>query len=225
MAKTDAQSEGSSMTAAAHHACRIGFVLAFFVIVGGFLSVAYADPTPQGLTQQRDKQKDVRFDTDHVVRRTGTMLRVLDYYKLDRSAEKRLLDEVAGTLAGLSKEQMADVIARLEKATRISNQKEVLTEVDRAYDQHREILLRLKELLSRYEAVKTLDQAAERLGKAATTQLEMHLQTTQYIQDYRDAAQPQRRNAERRSRQVVMTEVQHEADEQRDLQKDVNQTL
>jgi hypothetical protein len=213
------------MTATPHNACGIGFVLAFFLIVGGFLSIAYADSSPQGLTQQRDKQKDVRSDTDHVVRRTGTMLRVLDYYKLDRSAEKRLLDEVAGTLAGLSKEQMADVIARLEKATRISNQKEVLTEVDRAYDQHREILIRLKELLSRYEAVKTLDQAAERLGKAATTQLEMHLQTTQHIQDYRDAAQPQRRNVERRSRQAVMTEVQHEADEQRDLQKDVNQTL
>ena len=60
------------------------------------LSLAHADPTPQGLTRQRDKQKDVRSDTDHVVRRTGTMLRVLDYYKLDRSAEKRLLDEVAG---------------------------------------------------------------------------------------------------------------------------------
>ena len=85
------------------------------------ISIAQADPEKQELSRQRDKQKDVRSDTDHVVRRTGTMLRVLDYYKLDKSAERRLLDEVAATLAGLSKEQMAEVIARLEKAGRLTD--------------------------------------------------------------------------------------------------------
>src|SRR5438270_1684107 len=158
MVKRDSLEE-SSMTATPGMLGRIGFLLILATALGSLLAVAHADSTPQGLTRQRDKQKDVRSDTDHAVRRTGTMLRVLDYYKLDRSAEKRLLDEVAGTLAGLSKEQMADVIARLEKAAKVSDQKQVLTEVDRAYDQHREILVRLRELLSRYEAVNTLDQA------------------------------------------------------------------
>src|SRR5229473_6911844 len=135
MVKPPIPFQGVTMTGAMHWTSWIGVVLTLAATAWLGASVQ-GEPEIQDLARQRDKQKDIRADTDHVVRRTGTMLRVLDYYKLDRSAEKRLLDEVAGTLAGLSKEQMADVIARLEKATRISNQKEVLTEVDRAYDQH-----------------------------------------------------------------------------------------
>ena len=62
------------------------------------------------------QERQVKDDTDRVVRRIGTMLRVLDYYQLDQAAEKQLLAEAGGTLQGLSKDQMAAVIERLDAA-------------------------------------------------------------------------------------------------------------
>src|SRR5437588_3703426 len=119
MAMMDGSFEEFSMTGTRRNIHWIYYGLAAAVVAGFLLQAVRADPDKQDLARQRDKQKDVRSDTDHVTRRTSTMLRVLDYYKLDRSAEKRLLDEVASTLAGLSKEQMAEVIARLEKAAKV----------------------------------------------------------------------------------------------------------
>ena len=153
------------------------------------------------------------------------MLRVLDYYKLDRSAEKRLLDEVAGTLAGLSKEQMAEVIARLEKAAKVNNDKKAQPEVDAAYDRHREVLDRLRQLLKRYEAVKNLEQAAERLDRASKAETGLQLQSSKLLQQWRAQQEGQKRNIERRSQRALMSEVQHQADEQSDLQKEVARTL
>src|SRR5205823_4845438 len=76
------------------------------------------DPAAADLTTQREKQKQIQAQTDRMVRRVGTMLRVLDYYELDKSAQKELLAEVATTLDGLSREQMADIVARLDAAVK-----------------------------------------------------------------------------------------------------------
>src|SRR5687768_10711988 len=83
---------------------------------------AWVALTPDGrsaddreLADQKDKQKQIQSDTDRLVRRIETMIRVYEYNRLD-SSNKELLEQVAGVLSGLSKEQMAALIAALEKA-------------------------------------------------------------------------------------------------------------
>ena len=122
-----------------------------------------------------------------MVRRLGTMLRVLDYYQVDKASERKMMEEMAGVLAGLSQNQMAEVISRLETAGKTKDENAASQEVQEAYDRHREILDTLKALLARHDAVRNLDQAADRLDKIAKEQLELHLQTRALIKDAKDA--------------------------------------
>jgi hypothetical protein len=132
------------------------------------------DPTlPQQL------QKRVQAETDQTVRRINTMLRALSFHRLDTAEENRVLEEMAVSLAGLSREQMTDVLHRLEAASKISDAVKSKAEVEEAYTRHREILVALGRLLSRYDAVRSLDQAAERLEKLAGDELDIHLQALQ----------------------------------------------
>src|SRR4051812_4299423 len=62
--------------------------------------------TTAGLAEQKDRQKQIQAETDRLVRRIETMVRVLEYNRLDQLAQKQLLDEVGKALAGLSREQM-----------------------------------------------------------------------------------------------------------------------
>src|SRR5204862_480649 len=52
-----------------------------------------------------------------------------------------------------------------------------------AYARHREIMTSLRGLLSVYDAVKTVDQVAERIARSARDELELALQTTALIAD------------------------------------------
>ncbi|MBV9122823.1 MAG: hypothetical protein JO112_05670, partial [Planctomycetes bacterium] len=173
-----------------------------------------AAPT-QDLTRRQGQQKQVRETTDHLVRRVSTMLRVLDYYQLDRTAQGKLLDEVASTLSGLSKEQMQEVLARLEAAAKAPDGARQGKEMDAAYARHREILEQLRKLLARYEAVRNLDQAADQLEKSSRDQLELYVKTTQLAQFLQD---PGQRNEDKAARRM---EVPVLGDEQRDLHHDV----
>src|SRR4051812_25485616 len=65
------------------------------------------------LIRQQEQQKQVQADTDRMVRQMQTTLRVLQYYKLDKSQEKELLDEAVQPLGKLSANQMSEVITRL----------------------------------------------------------------------------------------------------------------
>ena len=85
------------------------------VAIGPALWAAEAKPD---IPAQQEKQKQVQAETDRLVRRLTTTLRVMAYYQLDKTEEKQLLDEVVTTLAGLSREQMTDVLARLDAAAR-----------------------------------------------------------------------------------------------------------
>ena len=58
------------------------------------------------LRDQQEKQRQVQAETDHVVRRITTMLRVMQFYEI-ASPEKKIMEEMSGTLAGLSRNQMA----------------------------------------------------------------------------------------------------------------------
>jgi len=203
---------GTHRTAGIGAGCGLAILLALVLPAG-------AGDARQPISNQQAKQRHVRQDTDHMVRRVSAMLRVLDYYRMDESSEKRILDEVAATLSGLSKEQMAEVIARLDKALKASDDKRSRQEVDEAYRQHRVILDRLRALLLRYEAIKNLDQAAARLEKASKDQLELHLRGGQLFQEWFETAEWQMPN--KRVRAEVMSDIRHEGDEQGDLRRDV----
>src|SRR5205809_1028020 len=82
------------------------------VVAGWLVQGARADSE----TDAARRQEAVKAETDQVVRRVGTMLGVLEYYRFDKAEEKKVLEEVAGTLNGLSREQMTEVIARLDSA-------------------------------------------------------------------------------------------------------------
>src|SRR5579884_3660143 len=94
------------------------------------------------LTAQGDRQKQIQAETDRLVRRVETMIRVLEYNRLDKSAEKQLLDQVAGTLAGLSREQMTRLIASLEKAGKAKGEART-AELQAAQERHEQIVLGL----------------------------------------------------------------------------------
>src|SRR3954453_9995736 len=68
-----------------------------------------------------ERQREIQAETDRLVRRVSTMLRVMEYHQLDKSAEKQMLDQITTTLAGLSREQMSAVIARLDAAAQEPN--------------------------------------------------------------------------------------------------------
>src|SRR3954470_1420267 len=73
---------------------------------------------PGGLLSRQEQQRQIQAETDRMVRRIGAMLRVMEYYHLDKSSEQEILREVASTLHGLSQEQMTDVIGKLEEAAK-----------------------------------------------------------------------------------------------------------
>src|SRR5205823_6890565 len=101
-------------------------------------------------------------------------------------AAKKPLNGVASTLSGLSRTQIAEVITRLEAAAAAKTEDQAGREMDAARERHKEILRSLKGLLSRYDAMKSLDQAAERLEKAATQQFDLSRQSARTLQDLED---------------------------------------
>ena len=214
---------GTSMARPRHgistHAGILAGLLLGFIILAP-LGEARPESRPPGATEreiayQQEQQRRVQADTDKTVRRLQTMLRVLAYHQLDAGEEKRVLEEIATTLSSLSQEQMNEVIARLEAAAKAPDPSRSQQEMDIAYRRHREILNTLKGLLARYEAIKTLGQAADRLDKAGQEQLDLHLRTTQLAREIA-------RNENRRQlTPAQQSAAQQLADRQADLQRDV----
>src|SRR5262249_29510439 len=140
----------------------------------------------------------------------------------DKNEEKQMMDEVVGTLSRLSREQMTEVLKRLDAAGKVADPNKSQKELDAAYARHREIVVSLKTLLGKYDAVKNLEQAAERLEKTAKMQLELHLHNRLMDQELdsptRQVYQLQVRG---RGPEPLGPRIQHLADEQSDLGRDV----
>ncbi|HWG43902.1 MAG TPA: DUF4175 family protein [Gemmataceae bacterium] len=180
-------------------------------LFGPALRAAEAVPD---LTTQEERQKQIQAETDRLVRRMETMIRVLQYNRLDKLAEKQLIDQVASTLNGLSREQMTHLIAALEKAGKAKGEARSQG-LKEAQDRHEQIVLGLKGLLARFDAVKSLDQAAERLDKMARDELDQHLQNVQLAWEDKNRPSPQR---DRESRQ----RADHLAGEQSFIHRDLS---
>lgn len=190
----------------------------------GLVSICSADQAREAA--QQEQQKQVQAETERAVLRMSTMLRALLYNQLDQAAETRLLAEAAQTLAGLSREQMAEVLTRLEAAARAPDEGRARQEVETAYARHREVVAALKGMLARYSAIKGLDQAAERLEKAAEEQLDLALKTTEAAHRFQlawDSAGNTFQDRQRRG--ITLNQVRRHADDQRDLRQDIAAVL
>src|SRR5262249_51522862 len=95
-----------------------------------------------------------------------------------------------------------------------------------AYERHREVIQTLKALLAKFDSVKTLDQAAERLEASAKEQLELHLKSAGMAAKVQDFASDR---VTTRERVDIIRSLQNDgqglADQQRDLRTDVANTL
>ncbi len=155
----------------------------FTALVGLVLLVPSLRAVEADLTEQEQRQKEVRAETDRLVRRLETILRILDHNHLQSSEEKQLLDRARKTLAGLSQEQMARALVALEAAQKAEGQTRV-ERIKEAEARHEEIVLVLKGLLAEYDAIKSAEQAAERLEKLARDQVDLYLQDLHLISSH-----------------------------------------
>src|SRR6516165_818507 len=189
------------------------------------LSLPGARGEEADLAVQKERQKQIQAETDQFVKKVGTMLRVLEYYQVNKAAEQKMLKEVAVALSGLSKDQMAKVIARLDAAAQAPDKNKSEQEIKEAYARHREIITTLKGLLAKYDAVKSLDQVAERLDKSAKIQLDMHLQNADIIKNIEDRQRPDldqsRRLAVFRKYPNLYLEQKRQGDGEADLLQEV----
>src|SRR5579862_2776494 len=94
----------------------LGFLSLNLIAVLALVSVR-AD-SDEDIALQEERQKQIQAETDSLVRRLGTMMRVLDYYQVDKASERKMMEEMTGVLSGLSQNQMTEVIARLESAAK-----------------------------------------------------------------------------------------------------------
>lgn len=179
-----------------------------------FVAMAWGEDK-NDLRQQQDQQRHVQSETDHTVRKLQTILRILSYHQVDAETEKKLFTEVTGTLSGLSKEQMSEIIQRLDAAAKAGDADQAQKESDAAYAKHREVLDTLQALLAKQQVIKSLDQAAEKLEKASKEQFDLSVRSHELAQPKLDP-----RNRPNSKRQMI-----DQADRQLDLQREVSSTF
>ncbi len=189
-------------------------------------------PAQDDASIQLEIQKRVKEETDLTVRRIHLMLRALAFHRLEGVEEAQVLKNISGELSKLSREQMREVLAKLEAAAKTPDDPKAAKDVDQAYARHREILDTLIKLLNRYDAVRSLEQASERLEKTARDQLELYLQGIQFTMEARKLARlqdPQEKNPnkdlQRRLDRSLGAGLPRLADDQGDIQRMLSSTL
>jgi hypothetical protein len=184
-----------------------------------------ASAGPEDIALQKERQREVQEETDYTVRRMQTLLRALQFYQANPAAQRQALEEMAGSLAGLSRRQMNEVLQRLDAAGRAEEAGKSQQEIVAAYGKHREILDALKDMLNRLDALQTLEQAADRFDKHARAQLTLHLAGSQNAEDRSALADPHLSFTERLliERRVAKRPVENkkQIDDQKEMRNDV----
>jgi hypothetical protein len=147
-----------------------------------------AGPGGVVVANQNLQQKQTQAETERVARRLESMVRVLGYHQVDASVEQKIMDEAAGTLKGLSQQQMRDILQRLEKAMQSPSPVEADQQLDQAHDKHREVLDRFRQLIARFEMVRSLEQAAQRFDKMAKEEAQLRERVQRADQQRRERA-------------------------------------
>lgn len=128
--------------------------------------------TPSALVvaQQTLQQKQAQAETKRTAQRLEAMLRVLAYHQLDAVAEQKIISEAAGILRGLSKQQMEEILKNFQTASQAKTLSEMDKQLDQAQDKHRIVLDQIRQLLVRFELMRNVEQAAQRIDKLAQEQ-------------------------------------------------------
>ncbi len=148
--------------------CRFAAAL---VLVGAMVPLAISkdlDPA-----KQRDEQKKIQARIDEAARRSQSTLNVMRYQRLPATAEQKMLRDVADGLKGLSQTEIKSVLEHLEKAVKAPDAKAATTEQKAAYEKHLQIVQQLKVMLGQLDIIKNLDEAADRLERAAEKQIKL----------------------------------------------------
>ncbi|MCY2949223.1 MAG: hypothetical protein NTZ71_13690, partial [Planctomycetota bacterium] len=128
------------------------------LLVSAPLASAMAQETPEARARA---QAAVRAETDLVARRLDVMLGVLKYYKLGGAEDSGLMRDAAKELSKLSRSDMQAVLNHLEKAGK--NPGDAAAQTDEAYARHLTVVKRLREIALRYDSVRSLEMAADRV--------------------------------------------------------------
>lgn len=155
-------------------------------------------------------QAAVRAETDRVTRRLEVMVGILRYYKLGSSEDHGLMRDAANELSKLSRAEMQAVLDHLEKAAKGSG--DSATQTDQAYSRHLEVVRKLREISIRYEAIRSLEMAADRLEKSAREQSRLQAAI---------AGEAARAEAAKASLKDTVGRISDRIDQQRDLNVEV----
>ena len=185
--------------------CRIAAALALVVTIIPLASSKSKDLDP---AKQRDEQKKIQARIDEASRRSQSTLNAMRYQRLPVTAEQKMLREVADGLRGLSETEIVGVLAHLEKAVRAPDPKTATEEQKAAYAKHLAIVQQLKVMLGQLDVIKNLDEAAERLERAAEKQIKL------IAEAHTNSTLPSRRG-------VVIDDREELATEQGDLRAEV----
>ncbi|MFM7540960.1 MAG: hypothetical protein ACKO9Z_15000, partial [Planctomycetota bacterium] len=159
-------------------------------------------------------QASVRGETDQVTRRLEVMAGILRYYKLGSSEDHALMRDAAGALSKLSATEMRAVLDHLEKAAKVSA--ETADQTDKAYSRHLEVVRKLREISTRYDAIRSLEMAADRLEKSSREQGRIQAAI---------AGEAARAESAKASLKDTVARISGRIDQQRDLNVDVAMLL
>ncbi|QJW92727.1 hypothetical protein [Frigoriglobus tundricola] len=148
--------------------CRVAAALALVVTMVPLAVSRSKDLDP---VKQRDEQKKIKARIDEAARRASSTLDVMMFQRLPDGTEQKMLRDVAEGLRGLSETEIRTVLAHLEKA--VSLPAAATEEQKAAYAKHVQVVKQLKVMLGQLDVVKNLDEAAERLERAAEKQIKL----------------------------------------------------
>ena len=185
--------------------CRVAAALALVVTIIPLASSKSKDLDP---VKQRDEQKKIQARIDEASRRSQSTLDAMRYQRLPVTAEQKMLRDVADGLRGLSETEIKGVLAHLEKAVGAPDPKTATEEQKAAYAKHLAIVQQLKVMLGQLDVIKNLDEAAERLERAAEKQIKL------VAEAHTNSTLPSRRG-------VVVDDREELANEQGDLRAEV----
>ena len=177
------------------------------LLVSAPLATAMAQETPEARARA---QAAVRAETDLVARRLDVMLGVLKYYKLGGAEDSGLMRDAAKELSTLSRSDMQAVLNHLEKAGK--NPGDAAAQTDEAYARHLTVVKRLREIALRYDSVRSLEMAADRVEKAAREQSRLQAAI---------AGEAARAEATKASLKDTVGRISDRIDHQRDLNVEV----
>ena len=135
--------------------------LAAALLVGTLVPLAASkdlDPA-----KQRDQQKKIQARIDEAARRAGSTIDAMIFQRLSPTAERKMLEEVAKGLRGLSDDQIKQVLDHLEAAAAAEaakNMDKASAEEKAAFLKQREVIAGLRGMLVKLDVIKNLDEAA-----------------------------------------------------------------